>query len=73
MLPFKEVTNIAEDIIYYLSYIYDINYRSSFKIIYNLNILDIKLELLKMVINDSEKYKIIELKIKDYLESNIKL
>ena len=73
MLPFKEVTNIAEDIIYYLSYIYDINYRSSFKIIYNLNILDIKLELLKKVINDSEKYKIIELKIKDYLESNIKL
>lgn len=73
MLPYKEVTNITEDIIYYLSYIYDINYRSSFKIIYNLNILDIKLELLKKVINDNKKYKIIELKIRDYLEANIKL
>lgn len=73
MLPFNQVKNVTEDIIYYLSYIYDINYRSSFKVIYNLNVLDIKLELLKKVLKDEEKYKIIELKIKDYLESNIKL
>ena len=73
MLARDKVTNICEDIIFYLSYLFDMNYRTSFKIIYDLKVVDIKLELLKKVMNDDEKYKILELKAKDYLESNIKL
>lgn len=73
MLARDKVTNICEDIIFYLSYLFDMNYRTSFKIIYDLKVVDIKLELLKKVMNDDEKYKILEIKAKDYLESNIKL
>lgn len=73
MLDANMVTNIAEDIIFYLSYIFDINYRISFKIIYDLKVIDIKLELLKKVLSDDTQFKIIELKAKDFLESNIKL
>lgn len=73
MLERNKVNNTCEDIVFYLSYLFDINYRTSFKIIYDLNIVNIKLELLKKVMNDDEKYKILEIKAKDYLESNIKL
>ena len=73
MLNANMITNIAEDIIFYLSYIFDINYRISFKIIYDLKVIDIKLELLKKVLSDDTQFKIIELKAKDFLESNIKL
>lgn len=67
------VNNIALLLIKQLTFLYDINYRSSFKIIYNLNIVDEKLSVLKELLINKEQYKIIEMKFKDYLESNIKL
>lgn len=67
------VNNTALLLIKQLTFLYDINYRSSFKIIYDLNIIDDKLNILKELLIDKEQYKIIEIKFKDYLESNIKL
>ena len=71
LLDRKLVTNIVEDIIFYLSYIFDINYKTSFKIIYDLRIIDIKLELLKKLLFDESQIRIIELKIKEYMESKM--
>ena len=65
--------DIISGIIRQLSFLFDINYRTTFKIIYNYDIIDKKLSLLKKALKEEKQYKIIEIKIKDYLESNIKL
>jgi len=67
------VNNTAILLIKQLTFLYDINYRSSFKIIYNLNIINEKLNSLEEYMIDKKQFKIIEFKFKDYLESNIKL
>lgn len=72
-IDYNLVSNHAEYIIYYLSYLFDFNFRTSFKIVYNFDMINEKLKLLKSIINEEDKYKIIKIKILDYLESNIKL
>lgn len=67
------VNNQALLLIKQLTFLYDLNYRTSFKIIYKLNVVDKRLNILRKILINKEQYKIIEIKIKDYLESNIKL
>ena len=67
------VTNTGILLVKQLTFLFDINYRTSFKIIYNLDIVNKKLNVLKNLIIDDKKYKLIEMKFKDYLESNIML
>ena len=67
------VNNNAILLIKHLTFLYDINYRSSFKIIYNLEIVKNKLDSLKELLINEKQYKILEVKFNDYLESNIKL
>ena len=69
----KLVTNTGILLVKQLTFLFDINYRTSFKIIYNLDIVNKKLNVLKNLIIDDKKYKLIEMKFKDYLESNIML
>ena len=73
MLQYSQIENKNNLILNHLSYIFDINYRTSFKIIYHLRIMNKKLEILKNLLGDKKQYKVIDIKINDYIESNIKL
>ena len=73
MIEYNQITNYGILILNHLSFLFDMNYRSSFKIIYSLGIINKKLEILRVILKDRKEYKIIEMKINDYLESNIKL